>query len=575
MKKLLAALAILAASLVAGSATGTAAAGLCDGQAVTIEGTSGPDLLVGTPGPDVIHGYGGNDRIQGRGGDDILCGGLGDDEIDGGLGNDRILGGGGNDVITPKRGDDEVDGGPGSDEVSFASSPGPVTVNLRATTATGEGTDTVWGIERVIGSRFDDVLVGTARGERFSGGDGNDRIRARGGDDLLNGDRGRDLLNGGGGEDVCESGARYRSCLLDLELTLIADIGGAGGVAVTPPADADLIVVGQSGILWRVPIAGGDPTVFLDISERVGDGGELGLLGVAFHPDFETNGRFFVDYTANDARITISEFAVIAKASVADPDSEQVLLTIDRPYPGYTNHNGGMLAFGPDGYLYASVGDGGRGGDPDGHGQNIATLLGSILRLDVDTGDPYGIPAGNPFAETAGADEIWAYGLRNPWRMSFDPLTGDLWIGDVGQGSWEEVSIAPAGVAGLNFGWSTMEGTHCYSPATGCSQTGITLPIHEYETRRAEDNTCSVIGGEVYRGSTIPELRGRYLFADYCAGWIESLRATASGGSTEHVQWISPGESPFGKVTSFGVDGSGELYVVTIDGEVLRIDPVR
>ena len=302
-------------------------------------------------------------------------------------------------------------------------------------------------------------------------------------------------------------------------------------------------------------------TPFLDISSRVEDSGnEQGLLSVAFHPDYATNRRFFVYYTTNsgaDGDIIVAEYA----ASTGNPNvantTERQLLRI--PHSTFENHNGGLAVFGPDGYLYLGVGDGGSANDPDGNGQNIDSLLGKILRIDVDSGNPYGIPPDNPFAgATPGRDEIYAYGLRNPWRYSFDPATGVLWCGDVGQNQWEEVdNIARGG----NYGWNVMEGFHCRPPTTGCDQAGLALPVFEYshDGSNGLPGGCSITGGFVYRGSAIPSLVGTYVFADYCTG-SGSLFALAPGAATGTV--LQTG-GPFEPVTSFGVDEQGELYVLT------------
>ena len=244
---------------------------------------------------------------------------------------------------------------------------------------------------------------------------------------------------------------------------------------------------------------------FLNIDDRVNDSGnEMGLLGLAFHPDYEQNGFFYVNYTGDGGDTRISRFQ--ASGNIADPNSEKVLMIIEQPYP---NHNGGALAFGPEGYLYAGLGDGGLAGDPHKNGQNTTSLLGKILRIDVNNGDAYGIPSDNPFG-----NEVWSYGLRNPWRISFDRLTGDLYIGDVGQGQWEEIDYLPAGSqGGANFGWSIMEGGHGYD---GLAQPDMLLPAAEYS--HAEGG-CSVTGGYVYRGA-MPEWNGIYLYGDYCRGIV-------------------------------------------------------
>jgi glucose/arabinose dehydrogenase len=300
---------------------------------------------------------------------------------------------------------------------------------------------------------------------------------------------------------------------------------------------------------------------FLDISTLIGSkGNEQGLLGLAFHPDFANNGRFFVAYTAEDATNTVAEYHANPGSDVADPTGK-VLIAVPDQYP---NHNGGMLAFGPDGYLYISMGDGGSGGDPNGNGQNLNSLLGKLLRIDVDGGSPYAIPSDNPYQGQGQKHEIWAYGLRNAWRFSFDRATGDLWIGDVGQDKYEEVDFQAAGSkGGLDYGWNIMEGLHCYKPQTGCDESGLVRPVFEYD----HGEGCSVIGGYVYRGKAIPPLQGLYLFADYCSTTFWSLQR-ADDGSVKAAQ---VGEVPEG-INAFGEDESGEMYFVTDqDGTVYKL----
>lgn len=295
-------------------------------------------------------------------------------------------------------------------------------------------------------------------------------------------------------------------------------------------------------------------TVFLDIQSRVDDSGtEEGLLGLAFHPDYENNGYFYVNYTSNNPnRTRISRFKVSDfNPNVAEPDSELILMEIDRPF---SNHNAGQLVFGPnDGYLYFTTGDGGSGGDPQGNGQNLQTLLGALLRIDVDNtsaGNHYAIPPTNPFAgNTQGyREEIYAYGLRNTWRFSFDPVTGWLWAGDVGQGDYEEIDIIESGE---NYGWNIMEGFHCYNPPTGCDTTGLKLPIWEYSHSLGN----SVTGGYVYRGPTVPELQGKYIYADYGSGRIWSLEYD---GINDPVN-MQLAQASF-LISTFGVDQNSELY---------------
>jgi glucose/arabinose dehydrogenase len=285
---------------------------------------------------------------------------------------------------------------------------------------------------------------------------------------------------------------------------------------------------------------------FLDISDRVNDSSnEMGLLGLAFHPDFKQNGYLYVNYTGPGGDTYISRFQ--ASGNTADPASEKILLTIDQPYP---NHNGGAVTFGPDEYLYLALGDGGLAGDPLKNGQNTNSLLGKILRIDVDNGDPYTIPPDNPFG-----NEVWAYGLRNPWRISFDRQNGDLWIGDVGQNKWEEIDYLPAGSPlGANFGWSIMEATH---PFDGDAREGLILPVVEY----GHDFGCSVIGGIAYRGS-MTEYSGIYFYGDYCSGTVWGLHH--SNGKWENRILFETRAN----ITTFGTDEAGELHFAGDNGNI-------
>ncbi|MCB9135038.1 MAG: PQQ-dependent sugar dehydrogenase [Anaerolineales bacterium] len=331
-------------------------------------------------------------------------------------------------------------------------------------------------------------------------------------------------------------------------------------VLVTNAGDGSnrLFVVEQPGTIQII----GQNTPFLDIRERVGDdGNEQGLLGLAFHPDYAQNGFFFVDYTDNKGDTVIARYQVSTDDSNhADPNSETILLQIRQPYP---NHNGGHLAFGPDGYLYIATGDGGSGGDPEGNAQNSFTLLGKLLRIDVNT-KPYLSPADNPFAQTGdGLKEIWAYGLRNPWRFSFDRLTGDLYIGDVGQNEWEEIDFVAAGTpGGLNFGWDVLEGTHPYE-GSAPSGLALTAPIWDYSHATG---TCSVTGGVVYRGVALPAWNGVYLFGDFCSGQIWGLLRDANGVWQETLLFQTGLN-----ITSFGQDEAGEVYLVARQGEVYKL----
>jgi len=290
---------------------------------------------------------------------------------------------------------------------------------------------------------------------------------------------------------------------------------------------------------------------FLNIVDRVGSGGnEQGLLGLAFHPNYVENGLFFVNYTDRDGNTVISRFQVTPDPNVADPTSETVLLRANQPY---RNHNGGSMAFGPDGYLYLGLGDGGSAGDPQGNGQRLDTFLGKILRINVNLGEPYAIPADNPYGT-----EVWAYGLRNPWRISFDTATGDLYIGDVGQNNWEEIDFVAAGTpGGINFGWNILEGTHPYA---GGQQEGLVMPIAEYDHGQG----CSVTGGYVYRGS-MPEWNGVYLYGDYCSGTVWGLIHTDGGWQNQVLFGAG------GSITSFGQDNAGEVYLVLDGGQILRL----
>jgi glucose/arabinose dehydrogenase len=323
-----------------------------------------------------------------------------------------------------------------------------------------------------------------------------------------------------------------------------------------PPDDSRLFIVTKDGRIWLWKDGSLLVDPFLDIADQVRNEGEQGLLGLAFDPAFADNGRFFVHYSDNSGDTVLSSYVVSADPDRADPESGQILFEADQPA---SNHNGGMLAFGPDGYLYLALGDGGRANDAFGHGQRSDTVYGALLRFATD---PFGPAPGNPF------DEVWAYGLRNPWRFSFD---GDLiYIGDVGQGSFEEINVASAGEPGLNYGWPISEGLHCFAPSSGCDVEGITLPV--IEVAHSDGGTCSITGGYVYRGSEIPELEGHYFYSDYCGGWLRSFLwdGTAVTGESDWTDDVGS----IGRITSFGTDASGEIYVTTGD-TVYRITPVR
>lgn len=338
---------------------------------------------------------------------------------------------------------------------------------------------------------------------------------------------------------------------------------------VTAPAGdvQRLFIVDKGGTIRVVKDGALLPTPFLDIAALVSTGSEQGLLGMAFDPQYATNGRFVVHYTDAAGNTRVSTFVrSAADPDQADPATEQLVLSAEQPFP---NHNGGQILFGPDGYLYLGLGDGGSGADPEGRGQDLTDFLGSILRLDLGGAAPYVVPADNPFVGIAAArPEIWSYGLRNPWRFTFDRATGDLYIGDVGQNAREEVDVSTAAGGagkGLNFGWSLMEGLHCFV-SIPCDQTGLELPVLEY----SHDEGCSITGGYVYRGSAIPELQGHYFYGDFCGGWVRSFRYEG-GAAVDPFQW--PTLAPGGAVTSFGEDAAGELYVASSEGRVFRIVP--
>lgn len=338
------------------------------------------------------------------------------------------------------------------------------------------------------------------------------------------------------------------------------------GIANAGDGSGRLFIVEKAGRIRALVGSTFIDAPFLDITDRVGSSAnEQGLLGLAFHPNFANNGRFFVNYTNGEGNTVIARFSVGADPAQADPSSEVVLLTVNQPA---ANHNGGHLAFGPDGYLYVGLGDGGGSGDQFANGQNGGTLLGAMLRLDVDAGQPYGVPASNPFVgDTAVRDEIWAIGLRNPWRYSFDRLTGDLYIGDVGQNRYEEIDFQPGSSdGGENYGWPVMEGVHCFPENKECGRAGLTLPEKEYDHSQG----CSVTGGYVYRGQEFPLLTGIYVFGDYCSGKIWGLAASDDGGWT--VAQLAQADL---RLSSFGEDEAGELYLVDMrQGELFKIGAI-
>ena len=328
-------------------------------------------------------------------------------------------------------------------------------------------------------------------------------------------------------------------------------------LTASPDETPRLFVAEQDGRILIIQENAVRVTPFLDISQKLSTGGERGLLGLAFHPNFSSNSRFFVNYTrAQDGATVIAEYQASPDPNRADPN-ESVLLVIPQPYG---NHNGGMIAFGPDHYLYIGMGDGGSGGDPENYAQRRTQLLGKILRIDVDQPSPYGIPADNPIlvGKGNGRPEIFAWGFRNPWRFSFDRKTGDLWAGDVGQNEWEEIDIVEKG---KNYGWRFLEGTHCYHPKTQCRQVNFLIdPVKEYSH---SSGRCSITGGYVYRGAKIPALQESYIYGDFCTGEIWEFRRGKSPLLVDTELNIS----------SFGEDQDGELYVIGHGGQVLKIVP--
>jgi glucose/arabinose dehydrogenase len=331
-------------------------------------------------------------------------------------------------------------------------------------------------------------------------------------------------------------------------------------VYLTHAGDAQLYIVEQPGRIVVLTPGQKSLRVFLDIRSRVrSSDNEQGLLSVAFHPDFQRNGRLFVNYTGADGATVVAQYSANADRSAARADSERILLSVAQPYG---NHNGGQLQFGADGYLYVGLGDGGAGGDPLNSGQDRTTLLGSMLRLDVNGAKPYAVPPSNPFVNAPGRAEIWATGLRNPWRFSFDRETADLYIADVGQNEYEEINWQPArSRGGENYGWKRMEAGYCYDSWT-CSKTGLTRPIVEY----GRDQGCSVTGGYVYRGTLGDSWRGRYFYGDYCTGTVWSLKQ--QNGAVDVRKEVSTRLN----ISSFGEDFAGELYVLHLGGAVFRLN---
>ncbi|MEO8229267.1 MAG: PQQ-dependent sugar dehydrogenase [Chloroflexota bacterium] len=361
--------------------------------------------------------------------------------------------------------------------------------------------------------------------------------------------------------------APFVAAAISVSLARVAN-GLSAPVFVTHAGDASgrLFIVEQGGRIKILQAGVVLATPFLDIRAKVSKSGERGLLGLAFHPDYVTNGKFYVYYTDLHGRIAIAAYHRSASdPNVASPTG-RVLLRISKPY---SNHNGGMIAFGPDGYLYLGTGDGGGAGDPGNRAQSLGSLLGKILRIDVNRRSParpYGIPSTNPYVGKVGLDQIWARGLRNPWRFSFDKANGDLWIGEVGQNRWEEIDRSPAASGrgrAKNYGWRVLEGNACYRPASGCNRVGKKIPLAVYSHRKG----CSVTGGYVYRGTEYPALIGAYLFADFCSGRIWSVAAAGAARQTPRQLLDSTL-----MISSFGQGEDGSLYVTDLrNGGVWKV----
>lgn len=344
---------------------------------------------------------------------------------------------------------------------------------------------------------------------------------------------------------------------------IAANIEAPVAIAHAGDGSGRLFIAQQIGrvLVWKDGVVLAEP--FIDISDRISCCQERGLLGIAFHPDFASNGQFFLNYTGSSFETVVSRFTASVNTNTVSADTEEVLLSVDQPF---SNHNGGHLAFGPDGYLYIGLGDGGSGGDPGDLAQNRLELLGKMLRIDVDCGSPYSIPEDNPFANTDFTlDEIWALGLRNPFRYSFDRVTGDLYIADVGQDAIEEVHVHKANTAsGANYGWRLMEGSQCFNPASACNDGSLTLPAFEYGH---EAGRCSITGGYVYRGNAIGELQGHYLYGDFCSGEILSAQELSS-------QWQQQAllDTSFA-ISTFGENESGEVFVADLGGSIYQLVP--
>jgi len=359
-----------------------------------------------------------------------------------------------------------------------------------------------------------------------------------------------------------------------LSVELFATTPGPPVRLVAPPDDSRVFVVEQDGAIRAYEQDGTALGVFLDLGDLTDPGGEQGLLGLAFAPDYDRTGRFYVDYTDLNGDTRVARYEVSAgDRNRADPASGEIILTVTQPF---SNHNGGHLEFGPDGMLYVGLGDGGDSGDPGNRAQADTTLLGKLLRLDVAVAAGYAIPPDNPFVQSPALDEIWVKGLRNPWTFAFDGATGDLYICDVGQNSIEEIDVQPASSAGgENYGWRLMEGSECYDPPVDCNDGTLVLPVHEY-THGGSPFRCSISGGQVYRGGAIGDVAGQFFFSDFCSNQIWSITWEPGQGVTAVQEWteLTTPAGGYGGIASIGRDAAGELYVVDRgDRRIYRLVP--
>jgi glucose/arabinose dehydrogenase len=375
--------------------------------------------------------------------------------------------------------------------------------------------------------------------------------------------------------EAAEEGPADEPAQLDVEV--VTEGLESPTYAIAVPGDARILVLEQAGTVRVVTDGSVADEPFLDLTDRVESSGlEQGLLGLAFHPDAPDDDRFYIHYSGPGGQTVIEEYRI--HGDIGDPDSARTVIEVDQPA---ANHNGGMIAFGPDGMLHVALGDGGGAGDRFGHGQDPETLLGTILRLDVeDEGEGergYGIPRDNPFVDGGGAPEVWAHGLRNPFRFAFDPPAGAddvdeppdpplLYVADVGQDDWEWVNVVPADEGGLNHGWPITEGSHCFDPPEDCPREGLVEPVLEYEN---VGDACAIIGGFVYRGTAIDGLDGTYFYSDWCAGWVRSFRY--EDGEVTDERDHSDAFGSLGRIQSFGLDGDGEILVMNREGTLFRI----